>query len=667
MRELHANARARLNTLLYAISLGLPGSPVFADVKLPALFCENMVLQRETDAPIWGWADPSEQITISAGWTKETATATAGQDGRWTTTLRTPKAGGPYGITVAGRNKLDLDNVMIGEVWICSGQSNMEWSVGPHVGPGIQNHVEEIKNANLPDLRLFTVEKARAMAPAKDCKGHWQMCSQQSVAPFSASAYFFGRKLQQELKIPIGLIATSWGGTEVELWISEPAMRGVADLAKTIENQSGEAERYQTAYEAWVAECKKADPGTGKWSLTEFDDADWAALPQVGFWDAIGLSAFDGSVWYRTTFDVPADWKGKAAVVELGAIDDLDTCWLNGVEIGSTNIHTAQRRYPANAEQLKPGKNVLVVRVHDFVSQGGFNLEGKTPCVKSDSGLINLGPWKWKIGADQKGWTKRPASRVREYSTLYNAMIAPLVPYAIRGVIWYQGESNVTRAAQYRTSFPLLIADWRQQWRRGDFPFYYVQIAPFDYRAFSPAADAAKWPHPSAELREAQRQSLSVPNTGMIVTTDITQNVRDIHPANKQDVGARLALWALAKVYDKGSLEYSGPLFRSMKIEGDSIRISFDHAAGLTAKGGDLIEFTIAGEDRKFVPANAKIDGESVLVTAKEANLIAAKKPVAVRFGWSDTSIPNLFNAAGLPASPFRTDDWPLSTDGERW
>lgn len=642
-------------------------SIVFGDVKLPALFCENMVLQRETDAPIWGWADPGETITISLGWTKETVSATAGNDGHWTATIKTPKAGGPYGVSIKGKNTLDLNNVMIGEVWLCSGQSNMEWSVGPHVGPGIQNHADEIKNASHPDLRLFTVEKARAMAPAKDCKGRWDMCSPQTVRQFSASAYFFGRKLQQELKIPIGLIATSWGGTEVELWISEQAMRSVPDLAKTIDGQAGEAERYKAAFESWISECKKADPGTGKWSAADFNDADWAALPQVGFWDAIGLSAFDGSVWYRTTFDVPADWKGKAATVELGAIDDLDTCWLNGVEIGGTNVHTALRRYAVTADQLKPGKNVLAVRVHDFVAQGGFSLDGKTPCVKSEAGTINLGPWKWKVGADQKGWPKRPTSRARENSTLYNAMIAPLVPYAIRGAIWYQGESNVTRAAQYRTSFPLMIADWRKQWNRGDFPFYYVQIAPFDYRAFNPNADAATWAHPSAELREMQRLSLAVPRTGMIVTTDITENVKDIHPSNKQDVGARLALWALAKDYGQNSLEFSGPLYRTMKIEGGAIRVSFDHASGLLAKGGELTEFTIAGEDRKFVPAKARIDGDSVIVTAADANAPAAKNPLAVRFGWTDTAIPNLFNAAGLPASPFRTDDWTLSTDAERW
>jgi sialate O-acetylesterase len=303
------------------------------------------------------------------------------------------------------------------------------------------------------------------------------------------------------------------------------------------------------------------------------------------------------------------------------------------------------------------------VRARDTGGLGGFKLEPGQPCVRCGDERADLAGWRIRIGYDQKSLRPEPQPPRHNHSRLHNGMIAPLIPFAIRGAIWYQGESNVFRAYQYRTVFPAMIRDWREDWGQGDFPFYYVQIAPFDYRAFRPQTPAERWQHPSAELREAQLRSLATPNTGMIVTTDITDNVRDIHPVNKQDVGARLALWALAKTYGRTGITYSGPLYKSMTIEGDSIRLSFDHVGGgLVARGGELTEFTIAGEDRRFVPARATLDGDTILASSPDV-----KNPVAVRFGWTDTATPNLLNRAGLPASPFRTDDWPGSTDDAKW
>lgn len=633
------------------------------DVKLPAIFGNDMVLQREADATVWGWGEPDEIVTVVGSWDGKPAKATAGPDGHWKTTLKTGAAGGPHTLTVHGQNLIELKNVMLGEVWLCSGQSNMEWSVGPSVGPGIANHVEEVKNATNANLRLFTVQKARAATPAADCTGKWQVCSPQAVVPFSATAYFFGRKLQEELKVPVGLIASSWGGTEVELWISEPAMRTVPDLATAIDGRATALEQYQKNFVAWSDECQKADPGWETWALPTTDDKDWTALPKLVRWDQHGLGQFDGTCWYRATFTVPESWRGKAAQLDLGAIDDLDVTWVNGRKVGSTTSHSTQRKYPIDSGILIPGPNSLVVCVHDFVGQGGIAVSGDQPCVRCGTEKSPIETWRYKVGVDQKSLKAPPANSAKENSSLYNAMIAPLTPLAIRGAIWYQGESNVFRAEQYRTSFPLMIADWRKAFGRGDFPFYFVQIAPFDYHAFRAGDPLETWPHPSAELRDVQRAALATPNTGMIVTTDITDNVADIHPANKQDVGARLAAWAIAKAYGRAGVAYSGPLYKAMAVEGDHIRLTFDHAdGGLVAAGSELKEFTIAGEDRKFVPAKATIDGDAVVVSSP-----GVTKPVAVRLGWTDVAIPNLFNKAGLPASPFRTDDWPTSTAGVKW
>ncbi|MBI5863297.1 MAG: beta galactosidase jelly roll domain-containing protein [Planctomycetes bacterium] len=632
------------------------------NIRLPAIFADNMVLQRETEAPIWGWAAPGEQVVIRGEWSNRDVKVEAGQDGRWNAKLPTGAAGGPYSLTIRGQDTVTLKNVMLGEVWICSGQSNMEWTVGPAVGPGIAHHVEEIKAADHPNVRLFTVAKARSKKPEADCSGKWQPCSSESVKPFSASAYFFGRKLNQELNVPVGLIATSWGGTEVELWISEPGMRSDPELSAAIEGRAKAKEDYKSNFAAWVQACQKADPGWDSWAAPAMDDASWTPLPQLTLWDRQDLGNYDGTAWYRGNFTAPADWNGKPAMLELGAIDDLDVTWINGQQVGATDSYSIQRSYAIKPGVIKPGENTIAIRVHDFIAQGGFTLSEGQPCLRCGDKAISLGPWRYKVGVEQKKLKPPPQNAASENSVLYNAMIAPLVPLAIRGAIWYQGESNVFRAQQYRRSFPLMIADWRKAWGRGDFPFYFVQIAPFDYHAFRASDPTDTWPHPGAELREAQRLSLSTPNTGMIVTTDITDDVKNIHPSNKQDVGARLALWAMKHDYGR-DVECSGPLYKSMAVEGGKIRLHFDHiGGGLVARDGELREFTIAGADKKFVAAQAKIDGDSIVVSSPEV-----KSPLAVRFGWTDTSTPNLFNKAGLPASTFRTDEWPVSTDGVKW
>ena len=455
-----------------------------AAVKLPAIFTDNMVLQRGQAVPVWGWADQGEEVTVTlagatATQTSQTATTKADAAGRWKVTLQKLEVGEPLVMTVQGSlgGVLTRKNILAGEVWVCSGQSNME------MGIGICNNAQaEIAAANYPNIRLFKVEKAKAAAPATDVKGAWALCTPQSISVngwggFSAAAYYFGRNLHKELNVPIGLIDTSWGGTPAEFWT-------------------------------------------------------------------------------------------RRKVLEANPV-------------------------------LKP------------MAQG-------------------------------------------ENSCLYNGMIAPLIPYGIRGAIWYQGEANLGRAHQYRTLLPAMIANWRTDWAQGDFPFGIVQLAPFRYGGVNPAC----W----AELCEAQRMTWNnSPHTGLAVTTDIG-DVRDIHPKNKQEVGHRLALWALAKVYGR-SLVYSGPIYKSMTVEGNKIRLHFDYVGGglKTSDGKPLSDFMIAGADHKFVPAVAEIDGNTVVVSAIQVvagSDIHVTQPVAVRFAWYDTATPNFSNQEGLPASPFRTDTW---------
>ncbi|MEM7368493.1 MAG: sialate O-acetylesterase [Bacteroidota bacterium] len=444
-------------------------STVLATISLPAVYGDHMVLQQQEEVLLWGWGSPLEQLSVIGSWDGKVHRDTTDNHANWHVTLQTPKAGGPYTITIIGSNTLVLEDVMIGEVWLCSGQSNMEWSV-MH---GIQNGTQEAFEANHPGIRLFHVEKRSADVPQLDVVGKWASCTPESMAGFSAVAYFFGRNLQQDLKIPIGLIHSSWGGTPAEAWINQEVLARNERLAKA-------------------------------------------------------------------------------------------------------------------AEKIKPM------------------------------------PW----------CPNRPG-------TTYNAMLAPLIPFPIAGAIWYQGETNTANHESYQELFSAMIDNWRSEWQR-DFPFYYVQIAPFRYGQ----------KEVGVAIREAQRKTLATSKTGMVVISDIG-NIKDIHPRNKQDVGKRLAAWALSNTYQKEGIVYSGPLYQKMEREGNKIRVYFDHAeGGLVSRNGTLTHFEIAGEDGTFVPAKAEIDGATILVQAGEI-----RRPQAVRFAWDNVAEPNLFNQAGLPASSFRSDN----------
>ena len=649
--------------------------------KLAGLFTDHIVLQRQMQVPVWGKGQPGKTVTVRFNGQKITATVDA--KGNWQAALAPMKAGGPFTLIVkSGAQTIQLKDVLIGEVWLCSGQSNMEMPVkGWPPGAPVLHSQQEIKAANFPEIRLFTVPKTIAIKPVNRVKSQWQICSPQTVADFSATAYFFGKKLYQKLHVPIGLIHSSWGGTPAEAWVSAECLKRMPEFKKPLEelkNIIPQTKKLKT----WLARLKSIDLSTQNWqtfwektdfgdqrfAAPKFDDYSWPKMQLPTNWERTEVGQFDGAVWFRKKITIPKSWQGKTLQLSLGPIDDMDRVYFNGQKIGGheqLGLWQLKRSYPLPEKLVRAGENVIAVLVID--TQGGGGIYGHAQDLKlywktsPDQSMALAGSWRYLPVAEIRGQTlflfaqgensyfHRPklplAFGPNTPTLLYNGMISPLIPFALRGVIWYQGESNVGRAEQYATLFPLLINCWRDHWQEGDFPFYFVQIAPFDYGAGGRAQF----------LREAQLKTLlKVKNSGMVVTTDIG-NPQNIHPANKQAVGNRLARWALAKTYGRKNVVFSGPLYKSMKKEGNTSRLHFDYVrSGLVAKGGKLIGFTIAGNDHKFYPAQAKIEGKTVVVwSSKVAN------PKAVRFGWSNTAQPNLFNKEGLPASPFRTDNWP--------
>ena len=634
-----------------------------AEVRLPAIIGDNMVLQQRVKVRIWGEANAGESVTVT--FDKKSVGVVADAKGRWQVWIGPLNKGGPSELTING---LIIKNVLVGEVWLCSGQSNMEWPLINTI-----KGAETVAQANHPEIRLFRVEHHTSATPLTDVQGHWVVTTPEEAANFSAVGYFFGRELYQHLKVPIGLINSSWGGTPAEAWtthdalLSSPELKPILDKYQNSLNALPQTkETYARALAQWEEQNLYLDAGNKGEALGYADPvastSDWSKMDLPQQLETAGL-LIDGAIWFRKEVEVPASWAGKDLVLKLTPIDDHDVTYFNGTKIGSIgretpNSYMVPRKYTVPGSLVKAGRNVIAVRVFDSAGEGGFSRGGAMsigPNGDGDSQAISLrGSWDYKVelGLEPKrpDWGTRPeaigVSNQNNPSVLYNAMIAPLVPFAIRGVIWYQGESNAGRAYQYRTLFPLMIRSWRNAWGH-EFPFYFVQLA--NWHASKAAPDESDW----AELREAQTMTLREPHTGMAVTIDIGDE-NDIHPRNKLDVGRRLAAWALAATYGQQVIP-SGPLFDRFTIEGDKVRIRFKHAAGLkTSDGSPVKGFAIAGEDRRFVWADARIDGDTVIVTSPKV-----VKPVAVRYGWADNPIANLYNKAGLPASPFRTDDWP--------
>jgi sialate O-acetylesterase len=656
--------------LLPSLIVTLAAPMAQATVRLPALVGSHMVLQRERPIPVWGWASPNEAVTIS--FRGKTYPAKPGADGRWQATLPAQPAGGPYSLTVKGQNTIELTDILVGDVWLASGQSNMEMPIKDQPGgfSPVQNADQEIAGANFPNIRLFTVTKAVAYRPQADLSGTgWQVCSPATVGRFSAVAYFFGRDIYQQYKVPQGLISSNWGGTPAEAWVGAEGLRAfpefqprVQDFAQRTNNLAADQEVFNTQLRTFMQNIRAHDKGylAGKqtWAAPGFDAHAWPQMTLPGLWESTpGLNNYNGIIWFRKDIDLPASAAGQPLTLALGQIDDADSTWFNGVKVGSTQGYNQPRVYQVPGALVKAGRNVVAVRVED--TGGGGGIWGEPAALRLTYGgntLSLAGPWQYQVGLDPKDLPVPPFPGGPQMAptTLYNGMIAPVLPYAIKGVIWYQGETNADRAEQYRTLFPALIADWRTRWGY-QFPFLFVQLA--NYMAATPQPAESAW----AELREAQARTLAVSHTGMATAIDIGE-AGDIHPRNKQDVGHRLALAAHQVAYGDKSVVYSGPTYAGMTVAKNTVRLKFDHrGTGLVSKGAALRGFAVAGADHTFHWATAQVQGNEVVVQSEQV-----PNPVAVRYDWADNSDGNLYNKEGLPALPFRTDTWPGVTAGKK-
>lgn len=628
-------------------------STLKAEVKLPAIFSDNMVLQRDVPLKIWGWAKKNETVEVRfMGQLKKTK---ADKNGWWKLQLDPISYGGPYQMEIKGReNKILLKNILIGEVWLASGQSNMEWTV-----KNSKDAIVEISKGNYPQIRSFNVEKAISSEPKSDLDGVWQVCSSKTLADFSAVAYYFARKLHTELGIPIGIINSSWGGTDIETWTSPDSFNNLADHFKdryqgfkidNLEEFMKENDKKKTAY---YQALEKDAAISDKWVDSNLDFSSWNKMQVPQLWEKV-LDDVDGIIWFKYKICLPESVAGKAATIHLGTIDDDDITWINNVRLGETKGYNISRHYPVPENTLKEGLNTITVSITDTYGGGGFYGNASDMYIETEGEEYPLsGEWYYKESVTNKQFGFTNLSPNVQPSLLYNAMIHPIIQFPIKGVIWYQGENNAMQAYNYRTLFPNMIKDWRSKWGY-EFPFYWVQLA--NYMAKDEKPRESEW----AELREAQTMTLSLPHTGQAVITDIG-DADDIHPRNKQDVGSRLALIALNKDYGKKDIVYSGPIFKSMKIEGNKVVISYENVeTGLIVRNkyGYVEGFAIAGSDNKFEWAKAYVHGDTVVLYSDKV-----QNPVAVRYSWGNNPDVNLFNEAGLPAVPFKTDDWKWITE----
>lgn len=639
-----------LRLLLTVILVSSSSLICVGQVKLPKLISDGMVLQRNSEVKIWGWASKEEPISIS--FLGEEYNTVADSNGNWSISLNNLSAGGPFRMMINGSNTIDLKNIYVGDVWIASGQSNMELPMS-RVAP---LYTEEIANASNEAIRFFEVPKTYDfIEPRKNIKaGEWKSVSRNTIEQFSAVAYFFAKDLNKEYNIPIGIINSALGGSPAEAWISEDALKRFphhyreALKFKDVTHIDSIENADRTRIEAWYGEIQKKDKGYREnWKAPNVDVSSWKTMDIPGYWADTELGPKNGVVWFRKNIDLSEARAHKSAKLLLGRIVDADSVFVNGTFVGNTTYQYPPRRYEIPAGVLKPGKNTITIRVINEGGRGGFLLDKEYKLIFGEEEIDLTGAWKFHLGVEMPRLQGQTFIRWKPLG-LYNAMINPLTNYSIKGVIWYQGESNVANPEEYDALMTTLIQDWRNKWKMEDLPFLYVQLANFLKSKDQPSD--SNW----ARLREAQKKTLNVPHTGMAVAIDIGE-WNDIHPLNKKDVGERLSRAAKNVAYDE-NLVPSGPLYHSFSKEKNSIVLSFKNTGGgLVSKNGkSLSHFAIAGKDRKFKWAEAEIKGDKVVVFHPEIS-----DPVAVRYAWADNpKNANLYNVEGLPASPFRTDDW---------
>jgi sialate O-acetylesterase len=624
-----------------------------SQVKLPKLISNGMVLQRGVETKIWGWAAADEKITVE--FNNSTYKTTANSSGDWSILLPAMKAGGPYKMQIKASNIVTIDDILFGEVWVCSGQSNMELPIR-RVCWIYEEEIAKVSN-NL--IREFVVpKKYNFKAPQKDLEdGNWKRATQENIMGFSAVGYFFAKELYDKYKVPIGLINSALGGSPVEAWVSEEVLKKYPHYYKEAQKFKNDSliekikQEDKARSDAWYQQLNQKDLGlidsSNLWNKPEHNDSDWSGIQVPSSWQQTNLKNTVGAIWFRTEIELPQNVEGEKAQLILGRIVDADFAYVNGKFVGTTGYQYPPRRYDVPAGLLKGGKNSIAVRVIVNTGTGEF-VPDKDYVLVVDKDTFDLsGKWKYKISAKMPPLKSQTFIRWKPVG-LYNAMIAPLFNYKMKGVVWYQGESNVGRHKEYAELLPALITTWREKWDEGDFPFLIVQLANFLETKDKPSD--SYW----ALLREAQLKTLSVKNTGMAVCIDLGE-WNDIHPLNKKDVGRRLAKQAGKVAYNEVVVGL-GPVYDAMKIKDAKVTLTFKNiGSGLVTKNGEMLkQFAIAGKDKQFVWAKATIENNKVVVWSEKV-----KNPVAVRYAWADNPEgANLYNKEGLPASPFRTDDW---------
>ena len=640
----------KYDTFFLVIFCLLISQSIRAEIKLPGYFTDNMMLQRDMPIKIWGWGNRYETVTVSIH--DQKVNTRCKKDGTWEIILSPIPYGGPYSLTVQGKeNSIKIENILIGDIWLCSGQSNMEWTVEQSA-----NSKQEVQNANYPEIRALKVPKSIKNSPQDNFNAQWEICSPSTVGAFSGIAYYYARALYKEAQIPIGIINASWGGTDIETWISDEAftalpsnvqkqynMEVVNNLEEYIRQNKGQKQAFLDAMEN--------DPGiNNQWFIPGFNTVAWEEMKVPGEWGTTPLSLIDGHVWFKYDLNLTCTEAGRPATLSLGTIDDADITWVNGTKVGNASGWDTPRIYSIPPGILKEGSNNITVRVTDNGGSGGMWGQEADIYLEIDNTRHSLaGNWKYQMSVANADYHVLDITPNMVHSSLYNTMIHPLTPFRIKGVIWYQGENNVGAGYDYRTLFQTQIKDWRTRWGY-ELPFYWVQLANLYPEDTTPVGSS--W----AELRESQAMTLELPHTGQATIYDIG-DAYSIHPTNKQEVGRRLSLIALHKDYGRDSLVYSGPTFQNVSFKENTAVITMNtYGSQLTIhnKYGYLEGFSIAGEDRKFVWAKAFIDANGKIIVYNE-NIA---EPVAVRYAWSNNPAANLFNAQGLPAIPFRTDSW---------
>ncbi|WP_417355199.1 sialate O-acetylesterase [Flavobacterium sp.] len=616
-----------------------------AQIKLPEIVSNGMVLQREEPINIWGWAAPNEKVIVRFN-NKKYKTITT-KNGVWKVILSPIKAGGPYSMEIEGSNKIILNDILVGDVWLCSGQSNMVHQMRLHN----VLYADEIANASYNEIRQFFVPNTVNLSgpQTKLPESLWKKAINPDINEFSAVAYFFAKELYQKYKVPIGIINSSWGGTPIEAWVSEKGFKEFPNVLKTINRNKDTLYINSQNTLSQTAPPLPKDKGLEeKWFDTIYKPKGWRNIAIPGYWEDQGIKDLDGTVWYRREIDIPKAMTNKEAMVFLGRIVDADVLYINGKRIGNTTYMYPQRRYPVADDVLKPGKNLFVVQVTNNFGKGGF-VPDKPYYIVAGKDTIDLtGYWQYKVGRVNMPFNKNYTKIALHYqpTALYNAMISPLINYNIKGFVWYQGESNTGNASEYSKLQAALIDDWRNKWNK-QLPFLYVQLPGFMDYNYLPSE--SQW----ALFREEQAKSLSIPKTAMAVAIDLGE-WNDIHPDRKKEVGERLALAAEKTAYNEPIIS-SGPSYKSSEIKGNKIIVSFNNTGnGLSTTDGEApSEFAIAGADKNFVWAKTKIEGNTVILWNE-----SIEKPLYIRYAWADNPVnPNLINKENLPAVPFRTDE----------